>query len=148
MSVQHVAWDVLCVAFPCLIFRAFVGYCVLRVACCMLHEVCLSVARRLGAWAKVHGFMMTEVAERLEPPHVFQVLCMEFLDGIKITNVERIEALGIDRTLLARRTAECYLAQLCRHGFFHCDPHPGARVGLAHFSCLLLAHLSPPQITD
>lgn len=50
---------------------------------------------------------------------------MEFLEGIKVSDVDKIEAAGVDRALLARRTAECYLAQLCRHGFFHCDPHPG-----------------------
>ncbi|CAM9176522.1 unnamed protein product [Choristocarpus tenellus] len=54
-----------------------------------------------------------------------KVLCMEFLEGIKISEVDKIEAANIDRELLAKRTAECYLAQLCRHGFFHCDPHPG-----------------------
>ena len=54
-----------------------------------------------------------------------QVLCMEFLEGIKISDLDKIDAAGVDRALLARRTAECYLAQLCRHGFFHCDPHPG-----------------------
>lgn len=51
---------------------------------------------------------------------------MEFLEGIKISDLDKIDAAGVDRALLARRTAECYLAQLCRHGFFHCDPHPGA----------------------
>lgn len=55
-----------------------------------------------------------------------QVLCMEFLEAIKISDLDKIDAAGVDRALLARRTAECYLAQLCRHGFFHCDPHPGA----------------------
>lgn len=54
-----------------------------------------------------------------------KVLCMEFLEGIKISDLDKIDAAGVDRALLARRTAECYLAQLCRHGFFHCDPHPG-----------------------
>eukprot|EP00904_Undaria_pinnatifida_P003083 jgi/Undpi1/12776/HiC_scaffold_6.g02444.m1 len=54
-----------------------------------------------------------------------QVLCMEFLEAIKISDLDKIDAAGVDRALLARRTAECYLAQLCRHGFFHCDPHPG-----------------------
>lgn len=57
---------------------------------------------------------------------ITQVLCMEFLEGIKISDLDKIDAAGVDRALLARRTAECYLAQLCRHGFFHCDPHPGA----------------------
>ncbi|CAM9284287.1 unnamed protein product [Discosporangium mesarthrocarpum] len=54
-----------------------------------------------------------------------KVLCMEFLEGIKISEVDKASKAGVNRHLLARRTAECYLAQLCRHGFFHCDPHPG-----------------------
>ena len=45
--------------------------------------------------------------------------------GIKVSDIQKIEAAGIDRQLLAKRSAESYLFQLCRHGFFHCDPHPG-----------------------
>ncbi|CAM9657209.1 unnamed protein product, partial [Phaeothamnion confervicola] len=54
-----------------------------------------------------------------------QVLCMEYVPGIKISEVAKIDAAGIDRPTLARRAAECYLTQLCQHGFFHTDPHPG-----------------------
>lgn len=54
-----------------------------------------------------------------------QVLCMEYVEGIKISDVAAIEKAGVDRAVLATRTAECYLEQLIRHGFFHCDPHPG-----------------------
>lgn len=43
---------------------------------------------------------------------------MEYVPGIKINEIEKIEAAGIDRKLLAKRSAESYLSQLCRHGFF------------------------------
>lgn len=32
---------------------------------------------------------------------------------------------GLNRALLSKRSAESYLSQLVRSGFFHCDPHPG-----------------------
>lgn len=54
-----------------------------------------------------------------------KVLTMEYVPGIKVSNIEEIEKAGIDRELLSRRSAESYLTQICRHGFFHCDPHPG-----------------------
>lgn len=46
------------------------------------------------------------------------VVTMEYVPGIKINDIKRIEEAGIDRTLLAQRSAEAYLTQLCRHGFF------------------------------
>lgn len=46
------------------------------------------------------------------------VVTMEYVPGIKINDIKRIEEAGIDRQLLAKRSAEAYLTQLCRHGFF------------------------------
>jgi len=68
-------------------------------------------------WVKVPDIIWDKVSTR--------VVTMEFVPGIKINNIEEIERRGIDRQLLAKRSAECYLNQLCRNGFFHCDPHPG-----------------------
>ena len=46
------------------------------------------------------------------------MITMEYVPGIKINNIEKIVEAGIDRSLLAKRSAESYLAQLCKHGFF------------------------------
>eukprot|EP00752_Nemacystus_decipiens_P004195 g3834.t1 len=68
-------------------------------------------------WVKVPDVYWNLTSER--------VVTMEYVPGVKINNLEEIERRGIDRKLLAKRSAEAYLTQLCRHGFFHCDPHPG-----------------------
>lgn len=54
-----------------------------------------------------------------------EVLTMEYVPGIKINRVADLDAAGVDRQLLARRTVESYLQQLLTYGFFHADPHPG-----------------------
>jgi predicted unusual protein kinase regulating ubiquinone biosynthesis (AarF/ABC1/UbiB family) len=51
-----------------------------------------------------------------------QVLTQEYVPCIKISDVAAIEAAGIDRVALAKKSADSYMTQLCRHGFFHCDP--------------------------
>ncbi|WP_316811650.1 ABC1 kinase family protein [Pedobacter heparinus] len=53
------------------------------------------------------------------------VLCMEFIDGIKITALNRLLEMGLDPEAIARRGLDLYLKQVLEHGFFHADPHPG-----------------------
>jgi glutamate-1-semialdehyde 2,1-aminomutase len=50
------------------------------------------------------------------------VLVMEFVEGVKGYEVDRIE---IDRTLLARRLQDTFYTMIYLHGRFHVDPHPG-----------------------
>jgi predicted unusual protein kinase regulating ubiquinone biosynthesis (AarF/ABC1/UbiB family) len=53
------------------------------------------------------------------------VLTMSYEQGIKITDVEALEAAGIDPESVARLLVECYFKMLFEHRVFHADPHPG-----------------------
>ncbi|RMF26965.1 MAG: AarF/ABC1/UbiB kinase family protein, partial [Cyanobacteria bacterium J083] len=54
-----------------------------------------------------------------------RVLTMEWIEGTKLTQIDKIQAQGIDATHLVEVGVECSLRQLLEHGFFHADPHPG-----------------------
>jgi ubiquinone biosynthesis protein len=53
------------------------------------------------------------------------VLTLEFIDGIKVSDLQALEVAGLDRALIARRGADAFLQMVLVHGFFHGDPHPG-----------------------
>jgi predicted unusual protein kinase regulating ubiquinone biosynthesis (AarF/ABC1/UbiB family) len=54
-----------------------------------------------------------------------EVLTLEWIDGIKLTDLEKIEAAGLDADRLIKIGVTSGLRQLLEHGFFHADPHPG-----------------------
>ena len=54
-----------------------------------------------------------------------RVLTLERLWGIKVNDLEALDAAGIDRKELAGRAARITLDMIFEHGFFHADPHPG-----------------------
>jgi ubiquinone biosynthesis protein len=53
------------------------------------------------------------------------VLTMEYIKGVKLSNIAAIEKAGIDRATLARTALRAMIKQLLIDGFFHADPHPG-----------------------
>ncbi len=53
------------------------------------------------------------------------ILTMEYLPGIKITNVKALDEAGIDREQLVVRAHRVFFTMLLRHDLFHADPHPG-----------------------
>ena len=53
-----------------------------------------------------------------------RVLTIEFVDGIKVSDIERLEAL-MDMQVITERGADPALKQIFGYGFFHADPHPG-----------------------
>jgi ubiquinone biosynthesis protein len=54
-----------------------------------------------------------------------RLLVMEFMDGIKVTDVEALRNAGIDTRAVAQKLTEAYLQQILLDGLFHADPHPG-----------------------
>ena len=54
-----------------------------------------------------------------------RVLVLEWVDGIKINDYAQLDAAGVSRYEVARRTVEAYFYQFFEVGFFHADPHPG-----------------------
>lgn len=54
-----------------------------------------------------------------------RVLTMEFVESFKLTDIKRIEELGLDKKDLAKKTADSFLRQIVETSYFHCDPHPG-----------------------
>lgn len=53
------------------------------------------------------------------------VLTMEYIPGIKITDIATLDAMGIDRSMLVTRVHRLFFKMLLRHNIFHADPHPG-----------------------
>lgn len=69
--------------------------------------------------------------EHLHVPVVYKelsnnrILCMEFIEGIKITDKEKLEKTGFNPKEIASLGLELYIKQVMKYGFFHADPHPG-----------------------
>ncbi len=59
-----------------------------------------------------------------------RVLTMEWIDGVKLTNLDAVRAMGIDPDDMVEVGVNCSLQQLLEHGFFHADPHPGNLLAL------------------
>ena len=53
------------------------------------------------------------------------VLVLEWINGLKLTDTDRIKQAGLDTDALIRIGVTSGLRQLLEHGFFHADPHPG-----------------------
>ena len=54
-----------------------------------------------------------------------RVLCMEYIRGIKITDVDTLKSLGFKTEEIVHKGIGLYFSQVFDHGFFHADPHPG-----------------------
>lgn len=80
-------------------------------------------ARRLARnLASIEGVHIPEIERPLSGR---RVMTMEFIDGVKISDVETIAAARVDPGQLAMRALRAAIKMLLIDGFFHADPHPG-----------------------
>ncbi|MGC8599018.1 MAG: ABC1 kinase family protein [Thermoplasmata archaeon] len=66
---------------------------------------------------RIPGIYMDLVREKVLP--------MEYIPGIKITDVEKLKEKGFDLKSLASRVVEVFTTMVIKDNVFHADPHPG-----------------------
>lgn len=54
-----------------------------------------------------------------------KVLILEYMDGVRLNNIESLEALGVDKQKLVEEITRAFAHQIYVDGFFNGDPHPG-----------------------
>ena len=53
------------------------------------------------------------------------ILTMEYIPGIKVTDIQSLDEKGIDRQKLVIDVHKVFFTMLLKHSIFHADPHPG-----------------------
>ena len=97
--------------------------------------------------------------ENVEVPEVIwdmsseKVLCLSYLEGTKISDLEKLKSQEIDLPKIAEIGSISYLKQLVNYGFFHADPHPGnlavsneGKLIFYDFGTVSYTHLTLPTI--
>jgi ubiquinone biosynthesis protein len=69
-----------------------------------------------------------------------RLLVLEYLDGIRITDVATLRARGVDLEVLCRQVARLFVRMIFEEEFFHGDPHPGNLLVLQDGRIGLLDH--------
>lgn len=81
---------------------------------------CKSSRRDDSTNANQVDVLIPEVSESTE-----KVLILEYMDGIRLNDLESLEAFGVDKQKLVEEITRAYAHQIYVDGFFNGDPHPG-----------------------
>ncbi|WP_439271120.1 2-polyprenylphenol 6-hydroxylase [Pseudochrobactrum sp. HB0163] len=97
----------------------------------------LAQTTRIEMDLRLEAAALSEIAENIKEDEGFRVpavdwertgrdvLTLEWIDGIKMSDVEGLRAAGFDLQKLARTLIQSFLRHTLRDGFFHADMHPG-----------------------
>jgi ubiquinone biosynthesis protein len=73
----------------------------------------------------MEGLHLVLIPEMLWDYCTTEVIVMERMNGVPISQVERLRSAGVDIPKLARDGVTLFFTQVFRDGFFHADMHPG-----------------------
>ncbi|WP_332065261.1 2-polyprenylphenol 6-hydroxylase [Bartonella sp. CB189] len=106
-----------------------------------LRPVCvvdtLAQTTRIEMDLRLEAAAISEMAENIQQDKGFRVpkidwertgrnvLTMEWIDGIKISDISALKDAGFDLQMLAITLIQSFLRHTLRDGFFHADMHPG-----------------------
>lgn len=97
----------------------------------------LAQSARIEMDMRLEAAAFSEMAENVKDDLGFRVpqidwelsgrdcITMEWIDGIKLSDIEAIDKAGIDKEKLAASLIQSFLRHALRDGFFHADMHPG-----------------------
>tara|TARA_Y100001968_G_scaffold306264_1_gene322925 strand:+ start:11864 stop:13729 length:1866 start_codon:yes stop_codon:yes gene_type:complete len=77
-----------------------------------------------------------------------RVLTMEWINGIKLTNIKKVRELGVNPKEMIEIGVNCSLQQLLVDGFFHADPHPGNILALENGNLCYLDFGMMSEVND
>jgi predicted unusual protein kinase regulating ubiquinone biosynthesis (AarF/ABC1/UbiB family) len=80
------------------------------------------VAANFAGEAGTAGIVFPEPLAELSTA---RVLTATFVDGVKVSDVAALRALGLEPRAVAERVVRAYCEMVFRHGLYHADPHPG-----------------------
>lgn len=81
-----------------------------------------------------------------------RVITLDYLEGIKLTQIQKLADVGYDLHTVAVQITQLYLRQIFTHGIFHADPHPAnilicdGQIGLVDFG--VIGYLTPQMRRD
>jgi cytochrome P450 family 110 len=89
----------------------------------------LDFAREADATVRIGAALASDSSVRVPRVHrehsTAKLLVLEYLDGIKVVDLDALRAAGHDLAEVARRIGRLYARMIFEQGFFQGDPHPG-----------------------
>nr|KYP36346.1 Uncharacterized protein sll1770 family [Cajanus cajan] len=87
-----------------------------------------TVAKNLGCRNQYDGNTNANRVDVLIPDVIQsteKVLILEYMDGIRLNDLESLEAFGVNKQKIVEEITRAYAHQIYVDGFFNGDPHPG-----------------------